>query len=199
MKTALVTGGTTGIGQKITELLREKGWKVLTTSHRSDSGADYIVDFADKTAFLKFANDLPIKEIEAIVNNAALLKGNKEDLAMINLKAPTFLTEVMAKYAQKGAVVNLLDLAAGKDDYGYTKLALMMQTINQAKSHAHLRINGVAPGPISLPEGEHVKAPKRILQNRPTAKEVAEAVVFLLNSKSITGHIIPVDGGASIL
>lgn len=199
MKTVLVTGGTTGIGLAISKLLREKGWKVLTTSHRPDSGADYIVDFSDKEKFLKFANDLPVKEIDAIVNNAALLKGSKDDLAMINLKAPTFLTEVMAKYREEGRVVNLLDLAAGKDDYGYTKLALMMQTINQAKSHAHLRINGVAPGPISLPEGEHLKAPKRILKNKATAEEVAEAVEFLLNAKSITGHIIPVDGGASIL
>lgn len=199
MKTVLVTGGTIGIGKAISSRLREHGWKVLSVSHRADSGADYIVDFTDKKAFLQFANDLPIKEIDAIVNNAGLLIGDKDALAMVNLTAPTFLTEVMAKYRERGAVVNLLDLAAEKNDYGYTKLALMLKTIDQAKAHPNIRVNGVAPGPISLPEGEHLKAPKRVLERRATSEDVAEAVEFLLNAESITGHIIPVDGGASIL
>ena len=40
--TVLVTGGTCRIGKAIADALRNAGWKVLTSSHREDSGADFI-------------------------------------------------------------------------------------------------------------------------------------------------------------
>ena len=37
---------------------------------------------------------------------------------------------------------------------------------------------------------------KSTLLNKPVdAKEIADAVLFILNSKSITGHLIPIDSG----
>ena len=45
--TVLVTGGTRRIGKVIADTLRNAGWRVLTSSHREDSGADFIQDLSD--------------------------------------------------------------------------------------------------------------------------------------------------------
>ena len=68
-----------------------------------------------------------------------------------------------------------------------------------------IKVNAVAPGAILEPPGvewsEDVK--KKILRKIPlnrmgNEKDIAEAVLFLINSPYITGQTINVDGGRSI-
>ena len=46
-KVVLVTGGTVRLGLAIAERLRAAGWRVITSSHRPDSGADIIADLSE--------------------------------------------------------------------------------------------------------------------------------------------------------
>ena len=48
MRTALVTGGTRRLGRAIADRLRADGWRVLTSSHRADAGADFVADLAER-------------------------------------------------------------------------------------------------------------------------------------------------------
>ena len=45
--TAVVTGGTTRIGLAVAGRLRAGGWQVLTSSHRTDAGADIVADLSE--------------------------------------------------------------------------------------------------------------------------------------------------------
>lgn len=221
MKTVLVTGGTTRIGLAIAERLRADGWRVLTSSHRADAGADIVADLAEPMGPAKlYAEALRLLDGEppdALVNNAALFVGDAPILEAINLTAPKKLTRLMAgrETPGRGAVVNLLDTRVmgtdpermgtdpasegGEDAYSRTKAALVRETVESAQLFADtLRVNGVAPGPVLAPVEAHEKAGE-LLVDRPTPADVAVAVAYLLTAPSTTGCIIPVDGGQHLL
>lgn len=214
MKTVLVTGGTTRIGLAIAERLRADGWRVLTSSHRADAGADLVADLAEPMGPAKlYAEALRLlggEPPDALVNNAALFVGDASILEAINLTAPKKLTRLMAgrETAGRGTVINLLDTRVlgtapvsedAGDVYTRTKAALLRDTLESAQLFADtLRVNGVAPGPVLAPVQVHEKAGE-LLVDRPTAADVAAAVAFLLTAPSTTGCIIPVDGGQHLI
>ena len=210
MKTALVTGGTTRLGKAISDGLRTRGWRVLTTSHRADAGADVVADFADPTGSVRaYAAALRLlggQPPDALVNNAALFTGDPAQLETVNLVAPKKLTALMAgRETGRGAVVNILDTRVlngsqdATDAYAATKAALLDETRKAAALFADtLRVNAVAPGPVLPPTNVHEKAGETLL-GRPTADDVAAAVAFLLEANATTGAVLPVDGGQHLL
>ena len=223
MKAVLVTGGTVRLGKAIADRLRSDGWRVLTSSHRADAGADIVADLSEPMGAAKlYAAALQLlggKLPDALVNNAALFTGDSAAIAAVNLEAPKKLTMMMAgREAGVGAVVNVLDskiLNNSRDDlidhriigssehpgkYGQTKLDLMEWTKKAAVMFAStLRVTGVAPGPVLAPTDVHVKAGETLLDRRPTAEDVAAAVSFLLAAEAVTGTAIPVDAGQHLL
>ena len=114
MKSVLITGGTVRLGFAIAARLRAEGWRVITSSHRADAGADLVADLSEPmgaarlyAAALKLLNGNPP---DALVNNAALFTGDAAALAVVNLEAPKKLTMLMAgRETGLGAVVNILD------------------------------------------------------------------------------------------
>jgi len=207
--TVVVTGGTRRLGKVIAEHLRAEGWRVITTSHRVDAGADVVADLSQEmgaarlyAAVLKLNGGEPP---DALVNNAALFTGDEAAIRMVNFVSPQKLTMLMAgRETDRGAVVNVLDSVvvvdscSGREEDAYleSKRALAEDTVKAAAMFADtLRVNGVAPGPVLPPEGVHVKAPETPL-GRPTPESVAAAVAFLLTASFTTGCILPVDGGA---
>ena len=210
MKTALVTGGTTRLGKAISDGLRTRGWRVLTTSHRAEAGADIVVDFADPMgparAYAAALRLLGGQPPDALVNNAALFTGDPAQLEAVNLVAPKKLTALMAgRETGRGAVVNILDTRVlngsqdATDAYAATKAALLDETRKAAALFAEtLRVNAVAPGPVLPPTDVHEKAGETLL-GRPTADDVAAAVAFLLEANATTGAVLPVDGGQHLL
>ena len=115
MKSVLVTGGTTRIGKAIAERLRADGWRVLTSSHRVDAGADIVANLAEPmgparlyAAVMELLDGQPP---DALVNNAALYVGEDAEIEAIDFIAPKKLTMLMAgrETAGRGSVVNILD------------------------------------------------------------------------------------------
>ena len=210
MKTALVTGGTTRLGKAISDGLRTRGWRVLTTSHRADAVADVVADFVDPMgparAYAAALRLLGGQSPDALVNNAALFTGEAARLKAVNLVAPKKLTALMAgRETGRGAVVNILDTRVlngsqdATDAYAATKAALLDETRKAAALFAEtLRVNAVAPGPVLPPTDVHEKAGETLL-GRPTADDVAAAVAFLLEANATTGAVLPVDGGQHLL
>ena len=213
MKSALVTGGTTRIGRAIADRLRTDGWRVLTSSHRADAGADIVADLSEPlgaaglfAAALRLLGGVPP---DALVNNAGLFVGDDAAVEAVNIESPKKLTMLMAgRETGRGAVVNVLDAVVlsrsspssrSSPRYADTKRALHEFTMKAAAMFADtLRVNAVAPGPVFAPEGVHEKAAETLL-GRPTADAVADAVAFLLSADSTTGCTIPVDGGQHLV
>ena len=112
----LVTGGTTRLGLAISEHLRNVGWRVLTSSHRADAGADFVADLSEPLGAAKLyaavLGTLGGEPPDALVNNAALFIGDDAEVETVNLAAPQKLTMMMAgRENGRGAVVNMLDAA----------------------------------------------------------------------------------------
>ena len=161
-RTVLVTGGTTRIGKAIADALRAAGWRVITSSHRADSGADIVADLAEPLGAAKLYSEclrmLGGNPLDALVNNAALFVGDDATLEAVNLEAPRKLTMLMAgRETGRGAVVNILDcrvLGGGepRDAYERTKRGLLADTKKYAALFADtIRVNAVAPGPVLAP------------------------------------------------
>ena len=117
MKSVLVTGGTVRLGKAIAERLRADGWRVITSSHRADAGADIVADLTEPLGAAKlYAAALQMlggTPPDALVNNAALFVGDTETVRAVGLEAPKKLTMMMAGREEGvGAVVNILDAAA---------------------------------------------------------------------------------------
>lgn len=210
-RSVLVTGGTVRLGAAIADGLRARGWRVIVSSHRKGTGADIVADLSEPSgparlyaAALSLAPDLC-----AIVNNAGLFRGDAATLESVNLVAPRKLTTLLAgREGIVGSVVNILDSrtlapqpSVGDTPYEATKRALQAETMRSAALFAQtLRVNAVAPGPILPPEGEeHVLAGEMLLDARPTKEDVADAVAYLLDARSVTGVVIPVDSGQHLV
>ena len=105
--------------------------------------------------------------------------------------------------------VNILDaklFGLNPDFYSYTlsKQSMLGLTKMSALSYAPiLRVNGIAAG-ITLPaygqtEKEFLKAHNKNLLNKSSSmKELENALELLVESPSMTGHVILFDGGAHL-
>ena len=212
-RTVLVTGGTTRLGLAIAERLRGEGWRVLTSSHRPDAGADFVADLSEPIGAARLyaaaLDALGGQPPDALVNNAALFTGDGAAVEAVGFAAPQKLTMLMAgREAGRGTVVNILDAAvlhqssavsSASPRYMAAKRALLGYTMKSAVMFADtLRVNAVAPGPVFAPVGVHEKAGETLL-GRPHPEDVARAVGFLLDACSTTGAVIPVDSGQHLI
>ncbi len=209
MRSVVVTGGTTRLGLAIADHLRSVGWRVITTSHRADSGADITADLSEPMGaarlYAQCLNLLGGNPPDALVNNAALFTGDEAAMEYVNLESPKKLIMLMSgREAGHGAVVNVLDCRVlgtglgGDSPYERTKRALLDYTKKSAAMFAEtLSVNAVAPGPVLAPTGVREKAGDTPL-GRPTPEAVASAVAFLLSAPATSGCIVPVDGGQSL-
>ncbi len=131
-----------------------------------------------------------------------------------NLTAPFFCCQAAAESMRRkggGDIVNIVDVAGGLVAWpGYAhycsaKAGLAMLTKCLALELAPaIRVNGVAPGPVLLPEGVGEAQTRRALARVPLGRtgspeDVVRTVLFLLTGSSyLTGQLIAVDGGRSI-
>lgn len=110
---------------------------------------------------------------------------------------------------QGGSIVNVgsvigLKGNVGQSAYSATKEGLVGFSRSLAKEVARkkIRVNVVAPGLIRTDMTKHLKE-EHFKKNIPLGRfgealEVAHAVVFLLESPYITGHVLIVDGGLQL-
>ncbi|MDO5319415.1 MAG: SDR family oxidoreductase [bacterium] len=214
----LVTGGAKRIGKAICEALRARGWNVLV--HSRDASNPLCADFDDPEAparlFLKACELAP--DLCAVVNNASAFSTAKDlspdeaaRLMRVNAEAPEklakFLGVRMMEHAPySGSVVHLLDnrILSEPDTptpYEASKIALRKtMTPMAARFGFCLRVNAVAPGPVLVPAdaANSEKGGRVLLDHRPSPEDVAEAVAYLLEARSVTGQILAVDSGQSL-
>jgi NAD(P)-dependent dehydrogenase (short-subunit alcohol dehydrogenase family) len=130
-----------------------------------------------------------------------------------NLVAPTLLAQAVAQAARAAnhpcIILNILDQRVRNpvaDQFAYTlsKQALSEGTRTMAIALApHARVNAIAPG-LTLPTDEYAPGQmERIAQlmplgRLPTPDDIADAALYLIGARAVTGQTIFVDGGANL-
>lgn len=156
--------------------------------------------------------------LDLLVNSAAIfprvdpLEATDRDwdaVFALNARAPFLCAQQAVRImgAEGGAIVNIVDAGATEAwpnyvPYVASKAALASLTKGLAAAFApHIRVNGVAPGAVLLPENEddetaHAAASRRTVLGRVgTPEDIAAAVVYLARATYVTGEILRVDGG----
>lgn len=159
-----------------------------------------------------------IGPLSLLVNNASLYEPDVpgafdaaffDRLMAVNLRAPLqlasdFAAALMAD--QRGAIINIIDQKVWRLNpryfsYTLSKSAFWTATQTMAQAYApRIRVNAVGPGPV-LPnhvegvEGFEKEAAAVPLGSSVTPEEIADAVLYLVHARSVTGQMIAVDGG----
>jgi pteridine reductase len=130
-----------------------------------------------------------------------------DDILALNLTSPFFCSQAAARHmAGGGSIVNIADLAALETwpeyiPHGISKAGVMQMTRALARKLApKIRVNAVVPGAVLLPEHWTKEDADKLVRTTPLARlgapeDVAQAVIFLLESDYVTGDAIIVDGG----
>ena len=125
----------------------------------------------------------------------------------VNLRAPLVLAEAFAAQAPDGScIVNLLDQRVLRPNpqffsYAVSKAGLWFATRTLAQALApRIRVNGVGPGPTlpsihQSPAQFEAEATHTPLGRRATPRDIAAAVLYLIDAPGVTGQMIAVDGG----
>lgn len=163
--------------------------------------------------------------LDYLVNNASSFfptpvgridEASWADLIGSNLKAPLWLAQAAAPHLQQanGAIVGIVDIHIDRpmpDHAVYSAAkaghAAVLRTLARDLA-PQVRVNGVAPGANLWPENGSLfdtSSRQAIEASIPlgrigTPDDIAVAVGFLLlDAHYITGHVLPVDGGRSIV
>jgi pteridine reductase len=158
--------------------------------------------------------------LDVLINSAAIMVRTPfgevdaktwDQMFALNLRAPFFLAQAAAPHLKKarGAIVNISDLAAfetwpGYVPHGITKAGINQMTKNLARILApEVRVNGIAPGTVLLPDGWTKDDSARLSETTPLGRsgspgDVTSAMLYLLDADYVTGETIIVDGGRHI-
>lgn len=225
-KTAIVTGGSDGIGKAIANKLNNLGAKVIILDIKKPKGdfEYYKVDITKDNEIKEAIKN--IEKIDILVNNAGVYfekyleettDNDIDYMVDINIKGTFKVTRNMIDKLKetKGCIVNIASCLGLVPEltsplYCTTKAGIIMFTKCLAQEYADLgvRVNCVLPGPILTElleksfsnENDKKKCSNRIPMRRiGTPDEVANVVGFLSSDESsfVTGGIYTVDGGVS--
>jgi len=127
-----------------------------------------------------------------------------------NLRAPFFCAQAAAPLLRRtrGVIVNFADTGGilgwtGYIPHSVSKAGVVVLTRILAKALApEVRVNAIAPGTITMagdpPEWQADFIKLAPLRRTGTPNDITEAVLFLVESKFITGHTLVVDGGRTV-
>ena len=218
-KTAVVTGGGSGIGRAVAELLGELGAKV----HVFDLPAVDVTDKEKLAAAFDVVGEVDVVMANAGIGKPASIETTTEEFWQrtidVNLKG-VFLTVQQAvrkmKPRRSGAIVltastNSYDGEAELIAYNASKAGVLgiLQTAANELGAYGIRVNAVCPGLIRTPLTDwYYDYPEKLkpyFQHIPMGRggeprEVAQAMAFLASEAAsyVTGVALRVDGGQMV-
>jgi len=184
----------------------------------------FCADLSDPAAAADLAQKVLARfnRLDILVNNASVFEpmsldafdlADWERTLRVNLTAPLVLAHALrgALRHVRGRVVNLCDASTTRpwpDHLAYAVSKGGLETLTKALARAlapEVNVVGIAPGVAVWPEHYDAATRERLLKRVPlrragTPEDIAAAVDFVLREGDyITGAILPIDGGRSIV
>ena len=224
-KTALVTGGTSGLGQTIANGLAQAEYDVIAAGlaplPQDADGVSYrALDVTDASAVTALVDSLPT--LDLVVNAAGVIRRGEElepdvfaQVVDINLNGTMRVCAAARDKlaASKGCIINIASMLSyfgGGLVPGYAAskggIAQLTKSLAIAYAPDGIRVNALAPGWIATPLTQNLRAdPDRnaaILSRTPMARwgtpeDLVGPALFLASDQAgfVTGTILNVDGG----
>jgi NAD(P)-dependent dehydrogenase (short-subunit alcohol dehydrogenase family) len=215
----------TGLHVAVAGRDKTRGDQTVAAIHAAGGRADFVAaDLRDAAAATQLARaaEAVLGHVDVLVNNAGsgafgptveTTETAFDDLFALNVKTPYFLTAALVPGMVErggGIIVNVSTMVAafgldGMALYGSTKAALELLTKAWSAEFGPkgIRVNAVAPGPISTEGTEGMREAQGYLASLAptkrlgTAEEIAAAIVYLTSPGAAFTHgvVLPVDGG----
>lgn len=227
-KTAIITGGGTGIGLATSRHLLAQGWRVIAggIEHEDDlpEGLEFqqtdVTRAADLAALMARAG-----RIDALVNCAGIIRQAQEWQAesfhkVLEVNLTASMAAATAAHdrlrATQGSIVNIASMwswfgSANAPGYAASKggVVALTRSLAVAWGPEGIRCNAVAPGWVNTRMGAGARTnPARepaITARIPLGRwaepeEIAEVIGFLVSpaARYVNGALLPVDGGYSV-
>lgn len=229
MRTALVTGGTRGIGGAVTARLRADGWRVIPVARHAptEPDPDFIAcDVADPAAVRTLFER--IDTLDALVNCAGIAGSNTLDgddalwhaIVNSNLNGTYYCCKAAVPKLPDGAgrivnIASVLGLRGVPDQTAYCAakhgVVGLTRALALAVAARGITVNALCPGWVDT-DMAHQRyrelgiTPEQAAAGVPngrvaTPAEIADAVAWLLRpeSRGINGHALPIEGGGLAL
>ena len=216
MTTAIITGGSRGLGLALSRVLVASGWTVVADARDAAALAAAAVTLGDR--FVPVPGDVDDPEhrralvaaaegpIDLVVNNASTLGSapmphladlRPDDLARVmatNVIAPLALVqEALPRLAHGAAVINVTSDAAvegyaGWGAYGASKAALEQMSNVLAAEQPELRVWWVDPCDMRT-QMHQDSFPGEDISDRPLPEEIAHAFLLLFDRRPPSGRV----------
>lgn len=103
-RTAIVTGAASGIGEAVSQCLRDRGYTVITIDKVASEHTDFVADLTRSEDIERVSAALP--EWDVLVHSAGVGTDAPPDLILgLNVVVPRVLTQALADRAKHGAAV----------------------------------------------------------------------------------------------
>jgi NAD(P)-dependent dehydrogenase (short-subunit alcohol dehydrogenase family) len=213
--TAVITGGSRGLGRALATALVERGWRLVIDARRTEDLAALAAGLPGAVAIPGDVTD-PVHRVALgdAVDSLDLLVNNASDLGPAPLPAlasypldglrrvyetdvvaPLALTQLLLPKlrAANGTVVNISSDAAveaypGWGGYGSAKAALDQISSVLAAEEPDLRVYAVDPGDMRT-EMHQAAFPGEDISDRPLPESVVPALLTLLAQRPASGRI----------
>jgi 3-oxoacyl-[acyl-carrier protein] reductase len=177
--TALITGGSRGIGRAICLRLASQGAEIVLHYNRNRVAAEEVMasighpvrlvhaDLSSLAEIEGMFREIGVVQLDFLINNAGIWKGTPlgaspaelvDEIVDTNLKGPFWVTQCALQLLKDGGrIVNIssvagrIGIAGGRSLYGATKAAIDSFTRNWALELAPrgILVNAVAPGYVT--------------------------------------------------
>ena len=213
--TAVITGGSRGLGRALATALAERGWRLVIDARRTEDLAAVAAGLSRAVAIPGDVTDPAhraaladaVDSLDLLVNNASdlgpaplpLLASYPLDglrhVYETDVVAPLALTQLLLPKlrAANGTVVNISSDAAveaypGWGGYGSAKAALDQISAVLAAEEANLRVYAVDPGGLRT-EMHQAAFPGEDISDRPLPESVVPALLALLTQRPASGRV----------
>lgn len=204
MKTALITGTSSGLGECLALTLLQNGWKVIGLSRRVNNKLLSEHNFSQISLDISNKNDVidsltSLKQIDCLINNAASFKLDSfentsfdeiQSIISTNILGSMYVTKACLNKLNEHSKIIFINSVAGLNEfenqsiYCASKHALtaFSSILSKELKSRKIKTVSVHPGGINTPLWAETPYPLGDSNNALDVKHIVDLILFILNS-----------------